>query len=401
MKKQGEFYLKLISILLAVLLLVYGCCTLIFDGEVSYALRMAAYCEVGDGITVSGFVVRSERYILSDAPIVVSTLAEGEWVGKGQSVAVGYANATTQTARQELLSLQRQRAQLLLAGDVGDTASLDEELSGAIVDLALARERQDFGQMSSLAAQIEPLALRRCVTGEDEAAVKDRIARLDERIFSLIEQTTGNYTTVTAETAGYFSSVVDGYETILNPTMLQTLNLAQLRSLDKQTAAVPQEAVGRLITGQTWYYVTEVPVTRLADYAEGDRLDVSFSDAALKDLRMTISFIGEPEGENCLLVLSCGKKMQEVTSLRYQSAQIEFSSYAGLRVPKAALHQIGEETGVYILSGARAKWKPVEILYEYGDDCLVTWDSSNTDNLWPKDEIILSAEELTDGMVIE
>ena len=53
-----------------------------------------------------------------------------------------------------------------------------------------------------------------------------------------------------------------------------------------------------------------------------------------------------------------------------------------------------------MLEGARADWKSVEILCEYGDDYLVAWDSSDTDYLWPKDEMIITAEELTDGKVI-
>lgn len=404
MKKQGDAYLKLTGILLAALLLVYGVCALLFDGEPSYTLQTAAYCEVGDGITVSGFVVRSECYVRSDAALTAPAVSEGERVAAGQTVAVGYASAQAQQERQELLSLQRQRAQLVLAAgdtDAARTSELDEQILQSLIALSRGAADGDLDAMAAQADVLKPLVLRRSLTGEEEQALTEKLQRLDERIFALVEQTTGSYTPIAAPAAGYYSAVTDGYEEILTPSMLSTLNLAQLRSLDRQSADVPEGAVGRLITGQTWYYVTEAPLARIAAYEKGDRLDVSFAPAALRDLRMTIEFIGQPEGESCLLVLSCNRKMQEVTALRYQSAEIEFASWSGIRVPRAALREQEGQTGVYVLSGARARWKPVEVLCEYGDDCLVAWDSSNTATLWPKDELILTAGELSDGMVIE
>ena len=53
------------------------------------------------------------------------------------------------------------------------------------------------------------------------------------------------------------------------------------------------------------------------------------------------------------------------------------------------------------MESARADWKEVEIIYEYGNDYLVRWDDSDTDNLWPKDEVILTAEDISDGKVME
>ena len=194
--------------------------------------------------------------------------------------------------------------------------------------------------------------------------------------------------------------MVDGYETLLHPSVLSEMTLTDYRALDKQSVAPPSDAIGRLITGQTWYYVTEVPKERLAGFEEGDRLDVSFAGSDLKELRMTIYRIGPSDENACLLILSCDRKLQSVTAARQQTADLLFGTTEGLRVPKKALYVEDGQTGVYVLEGARADWKSVEILCEYGDDYLVAWDSSDTDHLWPKDEMIITAEEITDGKVI-
>lgn len=72
---------------------------------------------------------------------------------------------------------------------------------------------------------------------------------------------------------------------------------------------------------------------------------------------MEVEALSEAEGETCLLVLSCERNLQDVTALRRQDADIIFSSYSGLRVPKQALYMVEGQTGVYVLESARA---PVE-----------------------------------------
>lgn len=403
MKKQGDFYLKLTSILMAVLLAAYIVCSLVMSREGAYTLETAVYCEVGDGITVSGFVVRSEELLLSDMPIVVSEQAEGQRVGGGQVIATGYTSGEARTHREELNALRSQREELshtLSGSDTANASILDEEISAKIIALSRQTAQQSFGAMLTSAAELEPLILRRCVSPDDKEQIEARLAQIDERIAALEAQTSQGAVPVIAPVSGYYSAAADGFEEILTPAMLPDLTLTGLRDLDRQSISAPPDAVGRLITGQTWYFVLEVPREKLSGYAEGDRLDVSFAGSELQELRMTIDRIGSADETSCLLILSCDRKMQCVSAMRRQTADIKFGSTEGLRVPKEALYVEDGQTGVYVLEGARADWKSVNILCEYGDDYLVEWDSSDTDFLWPKDEMIITAEELTDGKVI-
>lgn len=404
MKKQGDFYLKFISILLAVLLGAYLVCSLFLDSGSAYALEMAVYCEVGDGITVSGFVVRPEEYLVSPMPIVVTELTEGQRVGGGQVVATCYESGEARSRREELYALQKQRDQLALAAAGFDSAGagvIDGQISQLIIDLSGQTAYQRFESMGTVASQLQPLILRRCVTGDDSERIQERLDSIDQQISALLIQTATDNTPIIAAKPGYFSGLTDGYEEILTPSTLKELSLAEFRTLEQQTGVIPEAAIGRLVTGQTWYFVTEVPAERMKGYEKGDRLDVSFAHEELQELRMTIERIGEEEGDTRLLVLSCDRKMQNVTALRRQSANLVFGTTEGLRVPKKALYHKDGETGVYVLEGPRADWKPVEILCEYGEDYLVAWDSSDTDHLWPKDEMIITAEEITDGKVIQ
>lgn len=405
MRKQGEFYLKLISIVLAVVIAAYVLFSVLLNSGSGYALETVAYCEVGDGVTVSGFVVRSEEVLVGASPVVVYERAEGERVASGERVATGYASGDARDYRQELASLQSQRDQLSYAAEGSDSsnaATLDGEISTLLVELSAQTAQRRLSAMRLTAAELTPLVLRRSVSGSEVAQVKNRILQIDARISELSAQTATGATAITVAHSGYFSETVDGYETSLTPQALESMTPSALRALrDRANApAVPKDAIGRLIDGQKWYYVAEIPAERAAECEAGSRLSVSFADNELQELSMRVERVSEPEDGACVLVLSCEELLHKVTALRRQTADVVFRRYEGLRVPKSAIYYVDGETGVYVLEGARAEWKEIELLYENGEDYLVVWDSSDTDNLWPKDELILTSDEIQDGMVM-
>ena len=100
-------------------------------------------------------------------------------------------------------------------------------------------------------------------------------------------------------------------------------------------------------------------------------------------------------------MLSCDEFTSDITALRQQSVNLIFNSYAGLRVPKEAVRMVDGETGVYVLEGSSQKWKPITILGDTGDHYIVENDRSDTDHLWPGDEIIVSGTDLEDGKVVK
>lgn len=403
MKKQGEFYLKLISIVLAAVIAAYVVFSVLLHSGSGYALETVVYCEVGDGVTVSGFVVRSEEVLVSTAPIVVCEMTEGERVGAGQRVATGYRSGDVRERREELASLQSQREQLMIAAEGSDNsnaADLDKEIAGKIVLLSTQTAQQRFAAMRTTAAELTPVVLRRSVSSDESGQIQQRLRSIEQSIASLSTGTTSGSTAVTVSEAGYFSEQADGLESVLTPERLETLSLDELHEMEEEAASRPENAVGRLIHGQKWYYAAGVPAESAARCEEGSRLIVNFADGDLKGLRMSVERVGPEENGERLVVFSCERMLQNVTALRRQTADIVFQSYEGLRVPKTAIYYLDGETGVYILESARADWKEVEILYEYGDDYIVRYDDSDTDNLWPKDELILTSEELYDGKVM-
>lgn len=402
MKKQGSFYLKLISITLAVFLLVYLLSSILMDNGVAHTLETALYCEVGDGETVSGFVVRDEKILVSTAPIIVCELTEGERVGNGQRVATGYTNDSARQNREQLSSLQNQREQLLLAAretDGKNSSMLDSQISDLILNVAGQAKEQRLDAMRTYISELEAMVLRRCVTGDDKQEIDKRINRIDERIDLLMNESAMGAAAITVNEAGYFSQTVDGFESLLSSDKIMSMDISTLRGLKDRDLHISDDAIGRLITGQQWYFIAEVPVERLESCIVGESLTVSFAGEGLQDVPMRIERAEEQDGA-CLLVLSSKDNMQRVTAMRKQTAEIIFDTHEGLRIPREALYYVDGLTGVYVLEAGRAEWKTVDELLQYGNYYLIEWDRSDVNGVWPNDQIILTDEEIKDGTVI-
>ncbi len=399
MKKQGSLYLKIITIVVAVFLLGYALLSMFVGKGVVHDIETVVYCEVGDGGTVSGFVVRDEKVLTSNAPIVVCELTEGERVGVGQAVATGYTSDSARQSREQLFSLQNQREQLTMAAretDGKNSKVLDTQIADMIVSVTVQANEQQMDAMRTYVAELEPLVLRRCVTGDDAEEIDARIDRIDERISVLTRQSAGGAEIIAAQDAGYFSQTADGYESVLTPQRILQADPGVIKGAEK--SSVPENAIGKLAVGQKWYFVSEIPEERPCSV--GDYLTVSFAAQGLQELDMKVERLTPSEEGKNLIVLSSSRHMQRITDLRTQTAEIIFDTFEGLRIPKEALYVVDGLTGVYVLEAGRAEWKTVDKLLQYGNYYLVSWERSNTDGLWPDDQIILTDENIADGTVI-
>lgn len=400
MKKQGEFYLKLTSILLAALLAIFVVFSIFLRSGADYELLAPVYCEVGDGLTVSGFVVRSEELLVSSQPYPVAALSEGQRVGSAQPVAYGCKTVDAARAQRELLSVQAQYEQLrFAAAGTKDYAASDDAIAASIIRLSSQTAAQSFPRMRAAAAALAPYILQRSLTADDAARTQARLANLEEQLAALEAQCRETAVPITVSQAGYFSLVTDGYEGVLTPELLETMSLSDLRSVEHRRAAVPERTIGRLVFGQKWYLLCELPLDAAERCAVGDRLLLKLSGEDTGALSVQIERL-ERGADGALLVVSCAERMQDVTALRLVTAELCFRTYEGLRVPKSAVCSDDGETGVFVLVGAKARWKPVEILYEYGEWCLLRQTPGGTDGLREDDRIILTGEEIRDGSVI-
>ena len=400
--KQGKSYFTVILwILLAAIAAYFG-----YNVVSSlYAPLMTATVtpyEAGAGYYASGFVVREEELLYSQYGTTVLNCAEGAHVAANDTVATGYRSEDAKTRQTRIDELSGQIEQLQYAwsavSSVYDQAALDADIAGDLAQLSRYLALRDMNSVSDLSPELKGLILRRTGSDSDSGSLQARISTLQAELETLEAQSAGDTSAILAGKAGTFSAAVDGYESVLTPERLMEMTVAEFESV--QPDETDANAIGRLVTSATWYYACVVPASELSGVEEGDRATLTFARDYYQPVTMRVARLGGNEAGSRLLVLSSDRALQNVTLLRQQSAEIVFTSYSGLRVPKSAVRVENGQTGVYILEGTLAKWKPITILHDTGESYVVTLDTSSTNNLWPGDELIINAKKLYDGKVV-
>lgn len=403
LSKSGKLYNRIIVLIAVAALLLYAGYMALNYFRDPLSTILAVEVSVSEGRSVEGWVVREEQLLTSSSAITVPERSEGEKVGAGQVVAMGYSDADAQTRQDQIELLSAQLEQLTyattVAAEAGDTTSLDDAVFQQLTAWAKLTASQSLSESVDVSTALKGLILRHGADDGALTALNSQIAQIQSQLTSLETQAVGDTTSINAPVAGYFSADVDGYEQVLTPELLSTMSIAQLESLEP--TAISSNAFGRLITSSRWYYVAAVPTENLKELDVNDTATVQFAISGSESLPMQVERLGDDENGQSLLVLSSESSLQSVTLLRRQQADIILRSHHGLRVPKEAIRtDEAGNTGVYILETTSAQWKPVTLLYDDGDSYVVALDKSATDNLWPGDEIIVNAKELYDGKVV-
>ena len=314
-----------------------------FSTVVSYAYT------VDDAVECTGFVVREETVLAGTGGIVDLLPEEGEKVARGETVALVYQSEAGLDRKQQIqaLTLEREQLQYVLAQSAagGDTAQLSQQVIGAIVALRSSVAAGDLTGLEEETMSLKSLVYKREYTygeGDGGAGLEDAILAVDAQIQALSNQAALDTARVSAAQAGVFSGQVDGYEGLLTPEMLSSLTPADLTSLANQRPQAEGNAIGKLVTSARWEFVCP---------------------------------LSERDAERAVTDEDTGEKRQ---------VQIN---------------------GVYALVGAQAEFKPVTVLAQQDDFCLVQAASAGSaaeakKALRAGDEIIVAAEDLFDGKVV-
>lgn len=380
--------------------------------------------QVDEGLSLSGYVVRREQVLPDDTTgLLQRQRSEGERVSAGGTVALVYADQASLDRQDEIDALEVQLQQLQYAQEaaLGSEAALrlDAQIMQRIFSArgALAAGRLD--QVEDQTGELKSLVLRRDYTYSDTTDLDARVQEVQAQLKTLRAQAASSVRRITAPEAGLYSAEVDGYETVLTPDILAELTPSKLSAVKADESVT--SSVGKLVLGDSWYYVAAMDADEAAALQEEGSLTLRFSKGVTQTLSVSISSVGPEENGRVVVAFEGRRYLPELTLLRQQRAEVIHSTVSGIRIPKEALraqkvtvdsdgNRITEDvTGVYCVVGAEARFKPVQVLYT-GDDFVLVEStvavttspsvSMETTRLRAGDEVIISAKDLYDGKVM-
>ena len=386
----------------------------------------AAYTyQVDRSVSLSGYVVREELVLEGGDGLLRLQRTEGERVSAGGTVAVVYADQASLDRQTELDTLEARLEQLEFAQEAAEGAEvalkLDNQIIQSILDLrgSLAADRLDKAE--TYGDTLRSLVLKRDYTYSETEDLSGQITELKSQISSLRTQAAASTRRITAPEAGLYSAVVDGYEQVLTPEILETLTPSSLTAVQADESLQSSE-VGKLILGDDWYYAAVVSQANAETLSEARSMYLRFSKGVEQDLPVKVFHVSEAENGQVVVVLRGNTCLPELTLLRQQSAEVILGSLEGIRVPREALRAektsvdengqrvTTEQTGVYCLVGMEARFKPVEVLYSGDGFALVRsiYDTASGDltssqevaRLRDGDQVIVTGRDLYDGKVL-
>ena len=356
-----------------------------------------------DTIALNGWLLRDEEVLPAQSGTLSRERQEGQRVGVGQVLATVYADdGALQTVGQiETLGLQLQQLQFALTSYLDPDAALklDTSITGDILTLRQALTGGDYTAADSDIAQLKAAVLKRDHPYTSQEEIETEIKAVEGQISSLKASLSGA-ATITAKAAGTYSAVCDGYETVLTTAFLEDVTPGKLARLQP---AGTESNMGKLIYGDTWYYVVSLPEAQAAQLKALGTVTLRFAKGFDQNLRMQVVSVSAAENGQAAVTLSCRKYLAQTTLLRHQAADVILRTYEGLRVPSNALRvSEGGVTGVYCVDGSTAAFRPVTVLYQGQGYALVRAadGASDTQTLRVGDEVIASAGTLYDGKVI-
>jgi len=305
-------------------------------------------------------------------------------VAFGQTVALGFSDIRSGARLREQITAERRMRQLRLASEC-EPCTQNGEIRSQLMALAADPLGGDTERLKTL------------ILGSfaEPAQLWEELRTLTSEWESSATQITG--TPLASAESGWFSNCTDGYEAVLTPEWLQN---AGCEEPFPQPQPVGRAVYGKLIRSETWYFAADLPHAQLHGLETGDTVTADFGNCRVGTVAMCVERLQYSGNGTCRLILSCDRKLAQVTALRHQTCTLILQTYSGLLVPRAAVcHNRNGQAGVYVLEGAFARWKPVEILYTEENTCVAELDRTDTDNLWPGDEILLGYN-LYDGKVV-
>lgn len=419
--KQGNSLVTLVIVLLAVMLAAYLGVYAWDSFTDPFTTTLTYSYTANDSLEADGWVVREEQLLPAQSGILDITRAEGEEVGRGQTVALVHQNsqALDVQAQMEELAMEIELLDYAMnqTDDVVSAARLDESILQSLASLRFASASGSYRQLDDDVMELKSQVLKRSYTygeGLDSSQLSALRQSLIEEYRALRTQSSSVTSRITAPAAGVFSSLADGYESLLTPQSILTMTPADLDALARAQDHGPSRSAGKLITSDRWYFA-------------GRGLGGGGPAPVQGELRHRPLFWflqpgrphdagagGEAVDGRAVVVLSSNRYLSQITLLRGQTVELIFGSSSGLRIPKAALRMVTQEStdpetgetvqtnlvGVYTLVGGRAEFKPVEILTEESDFYVVSPATEGRAVLRAGDEVIVRATGLYDGKLL-
>ncbi len=356
-------------------------------------------------------IIRDETVLQSSvAGTCISTYEEGEKVPKGATVAT-VISSDSQALVDQIKSLNVRISQA--RDDIMNNADFVNEeiqnvetaITGYKAQLASLYAKGDLTEYTSICQNIAILLDQKADLKNADVTSSSYLDQLLAEKAVVESALKGNMKNLVNDTSGVISYVVDGFESELNSTMIDSISPETFADIARRIddgKAVPATDCAKLITGVNYYLMFTTKYDNISGIGSGSTLDVRINEknmiVSMEVHSITLS------GKDALVVLKANQALSELTQLRKADIDIITAQVSGIKVPKKALMNVNyiENTGkIALVQSGYVYYADVHIMYMNGDYAII-------ENRYPdgmitfsiNDFIVIDPTKISEGQVV-
>ena len=391
--------------------IIFGCIFAIVASQIYLTMSSSSDTEDATLFTTSktlsftGVIIRDESLVYSSYTgngVLTYEIDDGSRVSNGSSIAYVYNSYTQIYNRHEIEKLEEEIEALEKAQDNGTTDYVQPEfistqISEQYKEILEDIKTHDFEDLNSERVELLKLMCILNVSSNVEDDYTDRISVLTERLNSLEVSLVNAVATVTASSSGYFTSVVDGYESDLNTDGISDLTVDDINAIvasPEKGGAISSNVIGKVFSDYEWSMVGVIYTDDR--YFVNESFELTFTSVG-KTYTVTVeSITATGNGNEAIIVLSCDQMDKTVAASRVVDVEILFGTYSGIKVSRSAIRFQNGQKGVYVVSGGQTEFRFIDVIYE-GDDYVLSAVTTEDGYLSLYDSVLLDPVATTEG----
>lgn len=363
-----------------------------FDDKISadaYIIRDEEVVSAQTSGGVIGYCQQSGSKVQAESTIAEIFSAEQQAAAKNRIIVID-------KTLERLESLQTSNRQVNAGAEF-----LDSKIQKNISDMLSLTDTGNLRGYAEFADELlENMEKKQMAVG-GSTGFESEIAALTSEKQSL-ESSVGSPTGIVCQNAGYFVNGVDGYEGRLSSSDIAGLSVERLV---QELSAEPQKqesAVGKVIVGNEWYIAANISTAVAKRLVVGNQISAFLPGVTSERLLCTVAAVNpDYSSDQSMVALKCDRMSFELTGVRCEKVEICVGSYSGLKISSGAVRVSDGVTGVYVLSGINAVFKPIEILYSDSNYVICKNDVQSSSGIRMYDEVILGGSDLYDGKTVK
>ncbi|MCI6084261.1 hypothetical protein MR798_09525 [bacterium] len=370
----------------------------------TYRTETAIAYTMADSISLSGMAVFETVDVPGEGNLGY-IVADGERVSAGTVLAERYTDESQGVLRERLDRLDRTLELLSKSQNStgSDLSMLTTQTRTALYNLL---DQVDTASYSGIAQAEEDflLAQNRLQISTGQADNFESVMATLQQEREEVAGQLGGLQTITAATNGYFVSSVSANPISMDQETLDAMSSAELRSLLEQGAETsPAGLAGHIITGFSWRFYGVCSLETAARLDGITKVNISVPGKENDPLPATVVEVTEDEETGTAkVVIECRSINANVLRFGIEEAQVDLTTYEGIRIDRSALHIKDGAKGVYVKYGDLQRFRRITILYEDENYILVPKDGAlGTENeVRLYDEVIVEGTNLQDGKLL-